>query len=83
MEVVYMDLRKFDKRIVDRNIDKGIVAPKEYQKYLSELKNLEDELEVFEVQPPDQKISRVEDAPEKGEADNVVGNGLDKDNEDI
>lgn len=63
-----MDLRKFDKRIVHRNIDKGIVTQKDYQKYIGELKNLDNEYDVFEVQPPEQKNSREAPAVEQGPA---------------
>jgi hypothetical protein len=74
MEVLYMDLRKFDKRIIHRNVDKGIVTPKEYQKYLGELKDLEAECEVFEVQLPGQKDARGDEATDKPA---VSGNGRD------
>ena len=73
-----MDLRKLDKRIVDRNLVKGIVTPKDYQKYLSELKNLEAEYDVFEVQPPEQKNARgneaaVQPAASVASADEIGG----------
>lgn len=45
-----MDSKKFDKRIVGRNIKKGIVSQKDYQDHLSSLEDLEDKSEVIKIQ---------------------------------
>ena len=45
-----MDLKNFDKRIVGRNIKKGIISQKDYQDHLSSLEDLEDKSEVINIQ---------------------------------
>ena len=44
-----MDLKLFDKRVVMRNIAKGVVSKEEYRKYLKTLGDLSDECEEIEV----------------------------------
>jgi hypothetical protein len=39
---------RFDKRILDRNLQVGIVTKQEYQKYLDSLKDLTDECATIE-----------------------------------
>ena len=40
-----MDIQKFDRRIIERNLKNGIVDEKEYKKHLADLKNVEKETE--------------------------------------
>lgn len=39
----------FDKRIIERNIKAKLLSAKDYDKYLKELNNLENELEEIEI----------------------------------
>lgn len=45
---------RFDKRIIRRNLENGIVTTQDYQKYLKSLKDLAPEIERF-----DSKLTRV------------------------
>ncbi|MGM0555294.1 MAG: hypothetical protein ACQEVA_02850 [Myxococcota bacterium] len=40
----------FDTRVVERNIDKGLVTRKEYEEYLEGLDDVEDRAEVIEAE---------------------------------
>ena len=44
-----MDTKLFDKRVIRRNIDRGMVSQKDYDGYLSSLENMENECEPVEV----------------------------------
>ena len=46
-----MDIRNFDKRILQRNLEKGLVTEKDYKKYLSGLKDLEQECDEIDLLP--------------------------------
>lgn len=50
-----MDPREwlFDKRVVRRNLDKGVLNIKAFNDYLKTLDNLESEFEYIEVDPRD------------------------------
>ncbi len=41
--------RLYDKRLIDRHIQKGIVDASEYETFLSKLPDLEKEIEVLDV----------------------------------
>lgn len=45
-----MNHSKFDKRLIERNIRKGHLTPKEYQAHLSALPDAGDNVEVVEAQ---------------------------------
>jgi hypothetical protein len=44
-----MDEKQFDKRVIWRNVNKGMVSQKDYDNHLSKLENMEDECEPVEV----------------------------------
>ena len=44
-----MDEKLFDKRVIRRNIDKGLVSQREYDKFLSKLANVEEECTEVEI----------------------------------
>jgi len=44
-----MNLLKFDRRIVARSLEKGLVSEKEYEKYLGSLPDLEGEYDIIDI----------------------------------
>lgn len=46
-----LDMR-FDNRIVERNIEKGIVTRKEYEEYLASLEDVTEKGEVIDLEQP-------------------------------
>ena len=44
------DLRLFDIRVVERNIEKGLISRKEYDAYLAGLDDLEAQTQPFEAE---------------------------------
>jgi hypothetical protein len=44
-----IDERLVDKRIVERNIERGLLSDSEYQKYLKELTDMEENADVLRV----------------------------------
>ena len=61
-----MDDTLFDRRVVRRNINKGLVSQNEYDKHLSKLSNLAEECEDVEVTlyPADNEEERDAAEPE-------------------
>ena len=48
-----MDLKLFDKRVVMRNIEKGVVSKSEYHKHIKALEDLSDQCEELDVSMSD------------------------------
>lgn len=44
-----MDPHKFDKRVIRRNLNRGVVALEDYKEYLNRLPDLEEKCEAIEV----------------------------------
>ncbi|MEM7137512.1 MAG: hypothetical protein AAF500_13075 [Myxococcota bacterium] len=44
-----------DKRIIERNIDKGLISKEEYEQHLRQLADQEGEYETVELEPSDSK----------------------------
>ena len=72
-----MDTKLFDKRVVRRNIDRGLVSQKDYDAYLKGLGDVEDECEPVEVSlyPSDEE----EEEKEGDEESSVTGEPSDPD----
>jgi hypothetical protein len=49
MEVSCMNLKLLDKRVVMRNIEKGVLTQADYQQHLQDLEDLTDQCEEMEV----------------------------------
>lgn len=64
-----MEMYKFDRRVLKRNLDSGIVTEKEYKKHLADLKNLEKESEVIDVSlyGEDEETEDAEEAEDTGD----------------
>lgn len=58
-----MSLVKFDRRIIARNLDKGLVSAKEYDKYLNSLPDLDGEYEIIDVPLYDTEEDEASDNP--------------------
>ena len=67
-----MNLRNFDKRIVRRNVQKGVVTEKEYKKYISGLDDLEEECEAIDVLAPGQNPPPEEEEEEAAKIDEAT-----------
>jgi len=61
-----------DKRIVDRNIEKGLLSQKEHEKYLKSLDDAEGNMEYVDLSEPEEASGESEEptptrgAPEEG-----------------
>ena len=65
-----MDMHRFDRRVIKRNLNSGIVSEKEYKKHLADLKNLEKDHEVIVVSlygSDEDEEAAAEEATEEGE----------------
>lgn len=45
----YGDQMRFDKRLIDRNLTRGVITREEYQRHLNRLKDLQNESEILGV----------------------------------
>lgn len=61
-----MDPHKFDKRVIRRNLNRGVIALKDYKEYLSRLPDLEKECEAIEL--PFKKDSAVNEEGDGAES---------------
>ena len=63
-----LDDQLVDRRIVDRNIQKGLLSAAEHQKYLSALKDVADNSEVVSLGFAEDGVSEGEGKPKDSES---------------